>query len=221
MLKTIATLATVSGQPADEKFTTLPNGNDTITMPTDSYSGYLNATESGSKQLHYVFVESQNDPSTDPVLIWFNGGPGCSSLLGFMQENGPLIYDEDTNEISMNEQSWNQKANVLYIESPAGVGYSLAATEADMVHNDMSTSVDALAALEQWYDKFPDFAENNLWISGESYGGIYVPYLAWQIHQNNQKYDMDQRVKYKYPLKGILVGNGATSWQYDSLPSTP
>lgn len=117
-------------------------------MPTDSYSGYLNATDTGSKQLHYVFVESQNDPSTDPVLIWFNGGPGCSSLLGFMQENGPLIYDDDTNEISMNEQSWNQKANVLYIESPAGVGYSLAATDADMVHNDMSTSVDAVKALE-------------------------------------------------------------------------
>ena len=150
-----------------------------ITMPTDSYSGYLNATDSGSKQLHYVFVESKNDPANDPVLIWFNGGPGCSSLLGFMQENGPLNYEDETNVISMNEQSWNQKANVLYIESPAGVGYSLAATPADMVHNDMSTSVDAIAALEQWYVKFPNFAQNNLWISGESYGGIYVPYLAW------------------------------------------
>lgn len=72
------------------------------------------------------------------------------------------------------------KANVLYIESPAGVGYSLAATDADKnQHSDMSTSKDAVAALQQWYDKFPDFAENNLWISGESYGGIYVPYLAW------------------------------------------
>jgi carboxypeptidase C (cathepsin A) len=64
-----------------------------------------------------------------------------------MQENGPLIYDDDTNEISANEQSWNKFANVLYIESPAGVGYSIAGTEADKVHNDMSTSVDALAAL--------------------------------------------------------------------------
>ena len=118
-------------------------------MPTASYSGYLNATDTGSKQLHYVFVESQGDPATDPVLIWFNGGPGCSSLLGFMQENGPINYDDDTNVISMNEQSWNQKANVLYIESPAGVGYSLAATDADKIqHSDMSTSIDAINALE-------------------------------------------------------------------------
>ena len=58
MYKTIATLASVSAQPAEDKFTSLPNGDDTITMPTDSYSGYLNATDTGSKQLHYVFVES-------------------------------------------------------------------------------------------------------------------------------------------------------------------
>jgi carboxypeptidase C (cathepsin A) len=96
-----------------------------------------------------------------------------------MQENGPISYDDDTNEITMNDQSWNQNANVLYIESPAGVGYSLAGTKADTIHNDMSTSVDAIAALQQWYGKFEEYKENKLFISGESYGGIYVPYLAW------------------------------------------
>lgn len=50
-------------------------------MTTNSYSGYLPV--STTKALHYIFVESQNDPTTDPVVIWFNGGPGCSSLLGF------------------------------------------------------------------------------------------------------------------------------------------
>lgn len=180
MFKNIAAttlLASVSAAPAEDQFTTLPNGDDTITMETNSYSGYINASE--TKQLHYVFVESKNDPTNDPVLIWFNGGPGCSSLLGFMQENGPIIYDDDTNVISTNDQSWNQMANVLYIESPAGVGYSLAGTEADTVHNDMSSSVDAMAALYQWYLKFPEYNDNKLYISGESYGGIYVPYLAW------------------------------------------
>jgi carboxypeptidase C (cathepsin A) len=110
---------------------------------------------------------------------------------------------------------------VLYIESPAGVGYSLAGTEADTIHNDMSTSVDALAALNHWYVKFPEYVNNKLWISGESYGGIYVPYLAWQIHQNNLKYDMDKRVAMHIPLQGILVGNGATTWDYDNSPSIP
>jgi carboxypeptidase C (cathepsin A) len=98
MFKNIAAttlIASVSAVPAEDKFTTLPNGDGVITMETDSYSGYINATD--TKQLHYVFVESKNDPANDPVLIWFNGGPGCSSLLGFMQENGPISYDDDTN----------------------------------------------------------------------------------------------------------------------------
>lgn len=180
MLKNIAATAIIASaiaKPAEDQFTELPNGDSTISMTTESYSGYINATD--TKQLHYVFVESKNDPANSPVLIWFNGGPGCSSMLGFMQENGPINYDDDTNEISTNDQSWNQNANVLYIESPAGVGFSIAGTEADKIHNDMSTSKDAVDALYQWYVKFPEYVDNKLYISGESYGGIYVPYLAW------------------------------------------
>lgn len=47
-----------------------------------AYSGYLKVDD--HKALHYLMVESQNNPETDPVVLWFNGGPGCSSLLGFI-----------------------------------------------------------------------------------------------------------------------------------------
>jgi len=80
VMGTLALIATTQivncADPAD-KFTSLPD----ITMRTDSYSGYLKVTD--TKSLHYVFVESKSDPANDPVIIWFNGGPGCSSLLGF------------------------------------------------------------------------------------------------------------------------------------------
>lgn len=86
------------------------------------YSGYLEVNT--AKSLHYMFVESQNSPSTDPVVIWFNGGPGCSSMLGFAQEHGPYKIDSGTDYWVENEWSWNKQANMLYIESPAGVGFS-------------------------------------------------------------------------------------------------
>jgi len=61
----------------------------------------LNVTE--SKRLHYVYVESQDNATTDPVIVWFNGGPGCSSLLGFMQEHGPFVIDDNSTVLKKND----------------------------------------------------------------------------------------------------------------------
>ena len=81
--------ASTMAAPSADLMGTLPGAN-----PFDSltYSGYLTATT--TKSLHYVFAESLNNPATDPVVIWFNGGPGCSSMLGFMQENGPRVIND-------------------------------------------------------------------------------------------------------------------------------
>ena len=168
-------VATVSCAPEGDKFTQLPNF--TFPMPTDSYSGYLDVSD--KKSLHYVFVSSENDPSTDPVVIWFNGGPGCSSMLAFAQENGPINIDDNTRSLEKNPHPWNTNASLLYLESPAGVGFSYAADNESMTHSDMSQSEDAYAALVKWYEKFPEFKGNDLFVSGESYGGVYVPYLSY------------------------------------------
>jgi carboxypeptidase C (cathepsin A) len=74
-------------------------------MPTASYSGYLPVT--ANKSLHYIFVESERDPINDPVVIWFNGGPGCSSLLAFFQENGPWAIDDGETWVKRNPHPWN------------------------------------------------------------------------------------------------------------------
>jgi len=78
-LATIA-LSALSWAHADDKITSLPGFEGDL--PSRQFSGYLSASE--SKNLHYWFVESENDPANDPVILWLNGGPGCSSLDGFL-----------------------------------------------------------------------------------------------------------------------------------------
>lgn len=77
-------------------------------------------------KFHYVLFESQRDPDNDPLLLWLNGGPGCSSLIGMVYENGPFVFNTPGSvKFTINEYSWNKKANVLYIESPGGVNLFL------------------------------------------------------------------------------------------------
>ena len=87
------------------------------------YSGYYNV--SSSRQLHYVFVESLNEPSKDPILVWFAGGPGGSSMLDLIYGLGPYILNE-TDHANYNPNSFTNKSNVIYVDNPAGVGYSYA-----------------------------------------------------------------------------------------------
>ena len=198
--------------PADDILKQLP---DCPAFDFNMYSGYLDVN--ANKSLHYTLVESQDNPETDPLLIWFNGGPGCSSMLAFMQEHGPCIIDDGEDFVKENPYPWNVRANVLYIESPAGVGFSYAKGKEDKKFNDLLSSHDNLQALKTFYSKFPEYQDHDLYISGESYAGIYVPYLAYRIHQHNTMSQINGRTPIN--LKGIAVGNGATDWKYDTTPS--
>lgn len=218
MLKVLALLglaALASAAPAAEKVDYLPQmGNFTYGV----YSGYLpiNGT---SKSLHYFFLESQSNPSTDPLLVWYSGGPGCSSMLAFAVEHGAYVVLNGEYEFSKNDFSWNKEANIIYIESPAGVGYSTCdQAKGDCTFDDDITADDNLVSILNWFDKFPEFKTNDFYITGESYSGIYVPYTTLAIHKHNEKYANDDSV-FKPNLKGFMVGNGVTNWKYDTNPA--
>ena len=69
-----------------------------------------------------------------------------------------------------------------------------------------------MRAFLQWFTKYPEFKKNDLYISGESYAGVYVPYMAWQMDKHN---NATAEGDFKFNLKGILVGNGVTNWKFD------
>ena len=130
------------------------------------YSGYL-SPKTQTKKLHYVLVESQNlNPDKDALLLWLNGGPGCSSLLGLADENGPTYFEDGSNKQIINKYSWNKLANVLYLEMPAGVGFSKGTNPEDLITNDDKSSIDSLEALIDFFDRFPEYKTRDFFISG-------------------------------------------------------
>jgi len=172
------------------------------------YAGYIDVDPSVGRFLYYWFVESQRDPATDKLVLWLNGGPGCSSIGGgLMTENGPFRVNPDGATLSMNPTSWNFVANVLYLESPAGVGFSYSNNPNDYNVGDYRTANDAYTFLQGFFQLYPQFQNTKFWITGESYGGHYVPELAQRIIEGNANL---QPGDITIQLEGIMVGNAWT-----------
>lgn len=99
-----------------------------------SYSGYVHLppnsiNETGETQNYPIntffwFVEARTNPHRAPLSIWLNGGPGGSSLMGMLTENGPCWINEDSNSSRINEWAWNREVNMLFIDQPVQVGFS-------------------------------------------------------------------------------------------------
>ncbi|KAM0850599.1 hypothetical protein ACQ4PT_052983 [Festuca glaucescens] len=169
------------------------------------FSGYVTVNETHGRALFYWLFEATHDVAKKPLVLWLNGGPGCSSVgYGAMMELGPFLIQKGKPELALNPHSWNKEANMLFLESPAGVGFSYTNTTADLGQfGDNLTAHDAYSFVVNWLDKFPQFKGHDLYLAGESYAGHYVPQLAEKIVHMNKK------AAHKINIKGILIGNPA------------
>uniref|UniRef100_A0A0D9VUP5 Carboxypeptidase n=1 Tax=Leersia perrieri TaxID=77586 RepID=A0A0D9VUP5_9ORYZ len=170
----------------------------------DQYAGYVTVSATSGKALFYYFVEAAEDPSTKPLVLWLNGGPGCSSLGdGAMLEIGPFFVNSDNKTLSINRYAWNNVANMLFLESLIGVGFSYSNTTSDYNNTgDRSTAADAYTFLTNWLERFPEYKGRDFFITGESYGGHYIPQLANAILTNNNIMNTTS-----INLKGVAIGN--------------
>jgi len=169
------------------------------------YSGYINFDQAAGKSLFYYFVEAPAEPAQKPLVLWLNGGPGCSSFgLGAFEEIGPFRVDTDGKTLCPNPYSWTTAANLLFLESPVGVGFSYAVNEeVYKTMGDNMTATDSLAFLLRWLDRFPEYKGRDFFIMGESYAGHYIPELAVAIDIHNKN-----PAATPINLKGIAIGNG-------------
>ncbi|KAG8498886.1 hypothetical protein CXB51_005341 [Gossypium anomalum] len=137
------------------------------------YSGYILVQPQHGRALFYYFVEADSaNPLAHPLTLWLNGGPSCSSLgFGAFMEHGPFQPGED-GRLVKNQYSWNLESNILYLESPIGVGFSYSNTSSDYLGlNDTTTAKDNMQFLLNWFEEFPQYRNSDLYLSGESYAG--------------------------------------------------
>mmetsp|Transcript_22639 Transcript_22639/g.34204 ORF Transcript_22639/g.34204 Transcript_22639/m.34204 type:complete len:526 (-) Transcript_22639:87-1664(-) len=200
-------VAVLIGADDDDRVTSIPGYDGCICW--EHYAGYLNASD--DHQLYYWYHEATSSPSDKPLVVWLNGGPGCSSLGGMFTELGPFVLDENLN-ITLNPFSFNRAANLLFVEQPAGVGFSYPNVPA----NDSSTATDTVLALRHFLKtKHPELQGRPLYVMGESYGGHYVPNTVKEIQVTNAALKNDESSTQKINIQGFAVGNGYTDWELD------
>jgi cathepsin A (carboxypeptidase C) len=167
------------------------------------------------KDKHYFFwfFESRSKPSTDPILLWLNGGPGCTSFNGLLTENGPCRLDNSGNSTITNPYSWNNNANIIYLDQPLGVGYSYGKHGPN---NTVTAAEQVYVFLQLFFHKFPKYKNLDFHVTGESYGGHYIPAIGKVINDKNKKSRHN-----KINLKSIAIGNGDpnASILYESYPT--
>ncbi|KAI3758979.1 hypothetical protein L6452_06552 [Arctium lappa] len=169
----------------------------------DQYAGYVTVDPHAGRALFYYFAESPQNSSTKPLVLWLNGGPGCSSFgYGAMEELGPFRVNSDGKTLYRNDYAWNNAANILFLESPAGVGFSYSNTSSDYTTGDKRTAKDSYTFLLNWLERFPQYKTRCFFITGESYAGHYVPQLAALVLSENKK--ANQTI---INLSGIAIGN--------------
>ena len=165
-------------------------------------AGQLAVAESDTDRLFFWLFESRNNPSSAPLVLWLNGGPGASSLFGVLAENGPYKITQDCSGIKLidNPYTWNQYANYLIIDQPVGVGFSSSSDLSKL--NETLTTQQLYFGLQEFFQRWPEYRALDFYIFSESFGGHYAPRLATEILAGNQ------RGEPKIKLQGLGIGNG-------------
>jgi cathepsin A (carboxypeptidase C) len=166
-------------------------------------SGYIDIPD--NKSLFFWFFESHSNPSKDPVVIWLNGGPGCSSMFGLIAELGPCKLDHKSNTTYPNPYGWNSNANMLFIDQPSNTGFS----KGKAVDNSLQGSKDLYEFLLIFLNQYPSYKNLDLHIFGESYAGKYIPTFGNLILERNELIDNSAGDDswFKFNLKSIGMGN--------------
>ncbi|KAI0061166.1 alpha/beta-hydrolase [Artomyces pyxidatus] len=198
--------------PAAQKF--FVDGTRIPDVPFDagpSWAGLMpiSSAKNETRKLFFWFWPTNNASNARDLTFWTNGGPGCSSLEGFLQENGPISWSWGQAQPTLNPWSWTNLSNVVWVEQPVGTGFSQGVPN---VSNDDELAAEVMGFLQQFLEVFSELKGSNFFVTGESYAGFYVPYIANWIYEH-PGLDLN--------LKGIWIADPSLSYDVvqDEIPA--
>ncbi|KAI0800534.1 alpha/beta-hydrolase [Fomes fomentarius] len=171
------------------------------------YSGYLDISD--TRHLFFWFFEARKDPDSAPLMMWLNGGPGCSSTTGMLFENGPCTI-ADPNTVTPNPHSWNNVANMIFLDQPIGTGFSYA-SDGSKVDRLADLAIDVYAFLQLFISRFQKYSQKPFYLAAESWGGHYGPVIASYVYKMNER-----RIYAPFPgqkhinFASLILANGLT-----------
>ncbi|GAB9466229.1 Serine protease family s10 [Globisporangium polare] len=180
-----------------------------ICRDTKQEAGYIALPNKQDDQYFYWFFESRSRPESDPLVLYLQGGPGCSGLTSLLWDNGPCFVLPNLTTIR-NPHSWTNEANVIWLDQPTNVGFSFGSEE-DGDHNEDDVQESIFWFLQGFLDKHSEFIGRPLYLMGASYAGHFAPAAAHYIWQRQQQQqtprDSSNKTVHPLNLQGIALGN--------------
>ncbi|EXJ90487.1 hypothetical protein A1O1_03590 [Capronia coronata CBS 617.96] len=180
--------------------------DDVCEAHSRQYTGWLDFE---GKHMFFWYFDSQNDPVNDPLTLWLTGGPGVSSMIaGLFLELGPCRIKENGTGVDYHPYAWTKNTSMIFIDQPTGTGFSYADDGVELPSDSFMSAEDLYIFLYTFLTKvFPEKMEVPFHISGESYGGHYIPALSAEILKQNKIHPHRPQI----PLQSVLIGNGFVS----------
>lgn len=182
-------------------------------LPTKS--GYLTVNSTSGSSIFYTYYEAQKPRSPlseTPILVWLQGGPGCSSMLGNFYELGPFRVSSSLRQnvehlsLERNPGSWNRILGVLFLDNPIGTGFSIASSPEEIPRNQHDVAKHLFVATRKFVALDSLFENRPIYLAGESYAGKYVPAFGYYTLKKNEGLPKSRRLN----LAGVAIGNGLT-----------
>ncbi|KAJ8687306.1 hypothetical protein QAD02_023100 [Eretmocerus hayati] len=170
-------------------------------MNISSYSGFFTVNKTYNSNLFFWFIEAETNPESAPVVLWLQGGPGSTSMIGLFAENGPFSVTSNIT-LDFRKYSWHKNHSVIYLDNPVAAGYSFTNSDDGYADDAIDIGQGILSMLIQFFDLFPQYQRNEFYVTGESYAGKYIPVIGSLINAHNNN------IEVKINLKGLAIGNG-------------